>query len=255
MQMNSRANNCKENTVPVPRSDSLPVLDCSQSAACLSVSAIVHEMSESFGRAIDAKDPHTKSHSDEVSTVAHALALTMGLSAHTADVIHIAAHLHDIGKIGVPDNVLTKTTSLTEEDWQLIRRHPADGAAILAPIHAMSSMGVPTIVLCHHERFDGTGYPQQLCGEAIPLGARIIAVADSLSAMLQHRPYRRNMTFEAACAEIRRCAGTQFDPSVVEAFDAIQPQIWQLLCCLKGEPGATPAFTASKPDDSAASGL
>ena len=193
------------------------------------IAEIVHEMSESFGRAIDAKDPYTKNHSDEVAAVAQALALAMGLSTEVGDVLHIAGHLHDIGKIGVPDSVLTKTTPLTREEWCLIEKHPAMGAGILSPVRAMASMGVPELVHCHHERFDGRGYPRGLAGGEIPLGARIIALADSLSAMLQKRPYRGGLGYEYACNEIQNCAGTQFDPRVVSVFLDMRDAVRDLL--------------------------
>ena len=201
---------------------------CAIQFDCPRVSTIIHEMSESFGEAIDAKDPFTKNHSDQVAVMAHALAQAMGLPTRVADVIHIAGHLHDIGKIGVPDYILTKAGPLTLEERREVADHPATGAAILAPVRAMARMGVPGLVLCHHERWDGRGYPNGLRGEAIPLGARIIAVADSLSAMLQHRPYRGPMPFDRACDEIVRNAGAQFDPRVVEAFLAIRGSIGEM---------------------------
>ena len=196
---------------------------------CPSVSELVHEMSESFGRIIDAKDPFTKNHSDEVAVVSQALALELKLFPQEADVIHIAAHLHDIGKIGVPDYILGKTSSLSEDEWLAVQKHPGLGADILAPVKAMTQMGIPELVLCHHERFDGRGYPRQLSGDEIPVGARIIALADSLSAMLQDRPYRAGMDFDQACLEIERCAGTQFDPQVVSAFLRIRRPVRKML--------------------------
>ena len=198
-------------------------------ADCPDLTRAIHEMSESFGWAIDAKDHFTKNHSDEVAVVAHAVALAMGLTAMTADVIHIAGHLHDIGKIGVPDSVLNKNGPLTESEWRMVRRHPETGRSILAPVRAMIRMGVPDIVVCHHERFDGLGYPKGLAGHDIPLGARVIAVADSLSAMLQQRSYRMALDFDDACQEIRLGAGAQFDPAVVEAFLSIREPVRQML--------------------------
>ncbi|MFH1135292.1 MAG: HD domain-containing phosphohydrolase [Pseudomonadota bacterium] len=205
---------------------------------CPQISKIVHEMSESLGRAIDAKDPYTKNHSEEVAVAAQAVALAMGFSPQQADVIHIAGHLHDIGKIGVPDRVLAKTGPLTEEEWGLIKKHPGVGAAILAPVDAMARMRVPELVLCHHERFDGNGYPGRLSGRDIPLGSRIIGLADSLSAMLRRRPYRDEIGFEEACREIERCSGSQFDPEVVEAFLTIREPVRQVLSCLEPTPPA-----------------
>ncbi len=203
---------------------------------CPRVSRIVHEMSESFGRAIDAKDPFTKNHSDETAVIAQAVASAYGLSSEMCHVIHIAGHLHDIGKIGVPDCVLTKAGALSEEEWCLVRKHPVTGAAILSPVRAMARMGIPELVLCHHERFDGRGYPRNLSGEHIPLGARIIALADSLSAMLQQRTYRKGMDFEDACREIARCAGTQFDPEVASVFFSIRGEAGGLLEGVRSSP-------------------
>lgn len=182
------------------------------------VTTILHQFAESLGYAIDAKDPHTSKHSDEVAQVAHTLALTMGLSPSEADVIHVAGHLHDIGKIGVPDAVLRKQGPLDTAGWSAIRKHPQAGADILRPVAALEKLGVVDMVLHHHERYDGKGYPHGLKGVRIPLGARIIALADSLSAILQNRPYRKARRFDAAYDEIIRCSGTQFDPRVVEAF-------------------------------------
>ena len=189
------------------------------------VTSVMHQFAESLGNAIDAKDTHTFSHSDEVARVARVLALSMGLGQGRAEVIHVAGHLHDIGKIGVPDAVLRKTGPLTIAEWAAIRRHPEDGAAILRPVAALGALGIVDMVLHHHERYDGQGYPHGLAGEAIPVGARIIAVADSLSAMLQDRPYRRASCFETARREIQWCAGTQFDPRVAEAFLRAEDEI------------------------------
>lgn len=186
------------------------------------VSDLVHQMAEGFGRAIDAKDPFTKNHSDEVAVLARLTARAMGLAPAMADAVHVAGHLHDVGKIGVPDMVLRKTGPLTPEEWAQVREHPRTGAAILAPVQCLSDMAIPEMVLCHHERFDGRGYPLGLKQTAIPLGARIIAVADSFSAMLQKRPYRGAMSMAQACAEIRLGMGSQFDPNVARAFLSLQ---------------------------------
>lgn len=214
-----------------------PHLDLPDSLGALSladpgqgaVTSLVHQLAASLGRAIDAKDRHTLAHSEEVAVVAQALALAMGLPPGLADRVHVAGHLHDIGKIGVPDHILCKPAALTEPEWQRMRAHPDLGADILAPLDCLSRSGVVAMVRAHHERFDGTGYPKGLTGNAIPLGARIIAVADSLSAMLQARPYRPARTFEAARAEILRGRGRQFDPKVVDAFCRIHRQVRDML--------------------------
>lgn len=198
----------------------------------------LHQFSESLGTAIDAKDPFTSRHSEEVAEIAHAIALGMGLDARTADLIHLAGHLHDIGKIGVPDDILKKKEPLTGPDWKFIRRHPDIGADILRPVEALSESGIVAMVRHHHERFDGRGYPCGLKGEAIPLGARVISLADAFSAILQHRPYRPARTFDTAVAEIINCSGTQFDPEVTAAFLKIRDEIGAIIRFLYPEKDA-----------------
>jgi len=189
------------------------------------ITSVMHQFAESLGNAIDAKDPHTSRHSDEVAEIARVLALALGLGRCKADLVHVAGHLHDIGKIGVPDAVLCKQGPLTTREWVAIRKHPEDGAAILRPVAALGALGIVDMVLHHHERYDGRGYPLGLAGSAIPMGARIIALADSLSAMLQDRPYRRAGSFDSARREIIHCSGSQFDPRVVDAFIRSEAEI------------------------------
>lgn len=155
-----------------------------------------------------------------------------------SDIIHVAAHLHDIGKIGVPDDVLRKRGGLNDAEWRAVRKHPELGANILKPVAALRSLGVVDMVLHHHERYDGKGYPAGLAGAQIPLGARIIALADALSAMLQDRPYRRAMDLDGALAEVRRCSGTQFDPLVVDALDRSLSTVRKLLSAPPADPRA-----------------
>ncbi|WP_449242858.1 HD-GYP domain-containing protein, partial [Desulfovibrio sp.] len=129
-----------------------------------------------------------------------------------------AGHLHDIGKIGVSDALLRKTGPLSVAEWGELRRHPAIGAQIVRPVRPLAEAGVVEMILHHHERFDGKGYPAGLAGASIPFGARVIALADSVSAMLQDRPYRPARTFERVVDEVGRCSGSQFDPDVARAF-------------------------------------
>ena len=129
--------------------------------------------------------------------------------------------LHDIGKIGIPDSILLKPGPLTPEEWKVMRTHPEVGRRLVENIPFLA--GAVPIVYHHHERWDGHGYPEGLSGESIPLGARIFAVADALDAMTYDRPYSRAVTLEAARAEISRCAGTHFDPAVVDSFMTIPP--------------------------------
>lgn len=200
-----------------------------------SANRLLHQFSESLGTAIDAKDPFTSLHSEEVAEVAHAIALGLGMETAKADIIHVAGHLHDIGKIGVPDQILRKKGPLSNEEWDCIRRHPEIGAGILQPVEALARSGVVEMVLHHHERFDGRGYPRGLKGRDIPLGARIICLADTLSAILQNRPYRPARTFEEAVAEIINCTGSQFDPEIVAAFLKIKAEIKAILTHLTPE--------------------
>ena len=197
------------------------------------VTEIIHQLAESLGKAIDAKDTYTLAHSEEVAIISQALALAMGLGHQAADIIHVAGHLHDLGKIGVPDDILAKTSALTPKEWLAIRKHPDMGADILAPIACLRDCGIVDMVRAHHERFDGNGYPQGLKGGHIPLGARIITVADSLSAMLQSRPYRQAKTFDEACREIIKGTSSQFDPDVVKAFMSIRDRLRDLVAMLR----------------------
>ena len=166
--------------------------------------------------AVDAKDPYTFGHSNEVTLHAVAIAEQLGLPDDEIQMVRIAATLHDIGKIGIDGAILQKPGKLDAEEREIINRHPAIGADILAPLEFLND-AVP-LVLFHHERHGGGGYPSGISGEAIPLGARIIAVADSYNAMVSDRPYRKGLSIDAATAELRHNSGTQFDPEVVEAF-------------------------------------
>jgi HD-GYP domain-containing protein (c-di-GMP phosphodiesterase class II) len=206
-----------------PETSGLPALDQNDSET-------LHQFLRSLGNAIDAKDPGTSSHSGQVARVAEALGWAMGLSGQEVRWLHIAGHLHDIGKIGIPDAVLTKPGPLNDKEWELIFSHPAKGEAIVRPVAEFAKPGsVADMVLCHHERFDGLGYPSKLKGTDIPLGARIISVADTLSTMMQTRSYHQGRTFTEAADEILRCAGTAYDPDVVEAFMAVRDDIEHML--------------------------
>src|SRR5512137_685923 len=174
--------------------------------------------------ALDAREHETGDHSLRVGRYTLALADRMGVPMSERHDIFRGALLHDIGKIGVPDAILLKPGPLDPSEWAEMRKHPQTGFNILKSI---GFLRIPAeIVLSHQERFDGTGYPRGLEREAIPLGARIFAVADALDAMVSDRPYRRSLGFDRALEEIGRQSGTQFDPEVVEALLAIgQPGI------------------------------
>ncbi len=177
---------------------------------------------ESLVTALDVRDQETRGHSVRVATHSLEIAKLIGIKdPEELAMVYRGALMHDVGKIGVPDGVLLKPGSLTEEEWKLMRRHPALGYRILAQVPYLR----PTaqIVLAHHERWDGEGYPRRLKGEGIPLGARIFAVCDTYDAIISDRPYRRGKAPDEALAEILRCAGTQFDPKLMEAFEALFP--------------------------------
>jgi putative nucleotidyltransferase with HDIG domain len=165
--------------------------------------------------ATEAKDPYGKSHSHAVSRLAAQIAMQMGLSEAEIEDIRLAGLVHDVGKIHVPDHVLLKPTLLTAQEYEIVKSHAAWGAKILEPLKVT---GIERIVRHHHEFFDGQGYPDNLKGEQIPLGARIIAVANAFHSMVSALPYRKARSAEEALAELRRCRGTQFDPLVVDAF-------------------------------------
>jgi len=165
---------------------------------------------------IEARDPYTYGHSRKVSSYAVALAEAIGLPSEKVTSIGTAALLHDIGKVGVPDEVLNKTGKLEPEAWELIQTHPKLSATIAG--HVVSLLACLPAILHHHERWDGGGYPDGLEGEDIPIEARILAVADAFDAMTSSRPYRGKLSYRKVLQELRRCAGTQFDPQLIEAF-------------------------------------
>lgn len=173
----------------------------------------------SLVRALDAKDPYTRGHSDRVAALARQLASAAGMSRETADRYHIAGLLHDVGKIGVPEMVLCKPGRLTDEEFEHIMRHPQIGYTILQDVPGMEDL-LPG-VLHHHERYDGKGYPHGLCGEEIPTIARVLCLADTFDAMSSNRAYRSAMTRETVLEEIMACSGTQFDPQLAPIFAAL----------------------------------
>jgi GAF domain-containing protein len=174
------------------------------------------ETIRSLAQALEARDSYTKGHSERVMRYAVQTAEAMGIAEEERRLICHAALLHDIGKIGIADAVLNKGGLLSKEDRDAIEHHPIWGDSIIGPIRMLDR--VQTLVRHHHERFDGKGYPDKLVGTDIPLGARIIAVADAFDAMTSNRPYRDALPLMAAVKEMQRGAGTQFDPEVVEVF-------------------------------------
>lgn len=171
-----------------------------------------HEIIECIVSALDAKDPYTAGHSQRVSDMALTLSELLELDKDEIEKIHIAAHLHDIGKIGVPDSVLNKPDKLSEEEWECMKKHPRIGADILSKSRHLKEL--KDIVLYHHERFDGNGYPEGLKGEEIPLGARIIAICDSIDTMTSDRGYRSAYSLEHCYKEIEKNLGVMYDPVI-----------------------------------------
>jgi HAMP domain-containing protein len=191
--------------------------------------------------AIDAKDPYTQGHSQRVNRYSMIIAGQLGLSDAELREIHVASLLHDVGKIGIEDHILKKTSALTDDEFEIIKTHPVLGANIMAPIRQMKNM-LPGL-RHHHERCDGSGYPDRLERAGIPFMARIIAVADTFDAITTNRPYQRRMTFEQAVARINELKGPALDDEVVEAFNrACHAGLIRL-----GEEGPVPAPPALEP--------
>lgn len=168
-----------------------------------------------LARAIDARDPNTAGHSEQVALYVAALAATLNLDAATSSALHTAALAHDIGMVAVPDWVLAKPAPLAEEELQLIRRHPVCGAEMLQAVGPFALEAA--FVRHHHERWDGSGYPDGLVGQQIPRGARIIQIADCMDAMLMRRAYKAAYPIQRMLDELVRCAGHQFDPQIAAA--------------------------------------
>lgn len=166
--------------------------------------------------AMEARDPYTKGHSERVTEYALIIADNIGLHPEQVQMIKYCGVLHDIGKIAISDTILNKSGPLTVSERSQIQRHPGEGAAVLSPLTFLRQ-GI-SLVKHHHERFDGTGYPDGLRGERIPMTARILACADAYDAMISDRPYRPRLTKEVALRELRDNSGTQFDPAVTSVF-------------------------------------
>jgi putative nucleotidyltransferase with HDIG domain len=169
-----------------------------------------------FVNAIESKDPYLKGHSARVALYATEIARAMHLDAETVEVVNRGAMLHDLGKLSIMDTILRKPERLTADEFSLIKAHPVVGERILKPLRFLAREACA--VRHHHERFDGSGYPDGLSGEDIPLAARIVTVADVFDAVTSHRPYRTALPVEAARQEIVRGRGTHFDPQVADAF-------------------------------------
>jgi len=169
--------------------------------------------------ALDARDPYTRGHSERVSKLALLIARGIEMSYQQQEILQQAALLHDVGKIGIRDDVLLEPGPLDDRKWEIMKSHPVIGAQIIEQIEPKSVMRqIYEGVMYHQEKYDGTGYPKGLRGKEIPLVARIIAIADAFDAMTSDRPYRKGKSPREALEEIQRCAGKHFDPQLVEVF-------------------------------------
>lgn len=168
---------------------------------------------------VESRDLYTDKHMKDIAEYSVDIANKMGLSEEEIENIRKAALLHDLGKVSIPDSILMKPGKLSEEEIEIIKRHPENGAKIIEPVEPLKH--AKDIIKYHQECYDGSGYPEGLKGEGIPLGARIVAVADAFGAMTTDRPYRKALSIEEAVKELKRCSGTQFDPKLVEIFISI----------------------------------
>ena len=184
----------------------------------------LEEIAKSLAGAIDAKDPYTKGHSTSVSRYSEALARAVNLPENEVERISLGALLHDVGKIGIPENVLKKPDKLSDDEWNIMKQHPVIGAEkVLKPNESLRDL-IP-IVKYHHEHVDGTGYPEHLKGDQIPLSAKIVAVADAFHALVSDRPYRKGLGLDVACDILLQGAGKQWDSDLVNKFIQIAPSL------------------------------
>ena len=176
----------------------------------------VIDLVQALTAALDAKSSYTRGHSDRVAELSWILARRLGMGDREVESARIAGHLHDIGKIGIPDSIISKPGPLDPSEFETMKSHPAIGASLVEQVVHLRAFA-PS-VRSHHERWDGGGYPDGFVGECIPLEARIICIADCYDAMTSARSYRLRVNASEAVAEIRRCSGTQFDPRLVDVF-------------------------------------
>ncbi len=175
-----------------------------------------HDIIESMAAALDAKDIYTAGHSTRVGNMAYKLGAFLGMTEEELEILHIAGHLHDIGKIGVPDSVLNKRGKLDSSEWELMKKHPRIGYNILSKVKSLDE--ISNIVLHHHERWDGKGYPDGLCKEEIPMSSRIIAVCDSIDAMRSDRLYRKLISDNECLQEIIKNKEIMYDKNIVNCI-------------------------------------
>ncbi len=181
---------------------------------------VYHEIIECLVTALEAKDPYTRGHSTRVADMAYQLGEIAGLKGEALEDLHLAAHLHDIGKIGIPDRVLNKAGPLMPEEVAILRQHPTIGCQILT--RSSQLKGLAKIVLHHHERWDGNGYPDGIKGEEIPISSRIIAVCDAIDAMTSERPYRKALSVKECRHQLQINRNLQFDPQLIRIIEENQ---------------------------------
>ncbi|MTI65316.1 MAG: HD domain-containing protein [Firmicutes bacterium] len=174
-----------------------------------------HEIVECLVGALEAKDAYTSGHSKRVSDMSTIIAKQIGMKGFELEKIHMASHIHDIGKIGIPDSLLNKKGTLSNDEWAIVKKHPLIGFKILNTSNKLKE--ISEIVLYHHERWDGKGYPYNLKSKEIPIGSRIIAISDTIDAMTSKRPYREPMDLSDCKEEIENEKSYQFDPYLVDA--------------------------------------
>jgi HD-GYP domain-containing protein (c-di-GMP phosphodiesterase class II) len=185
-------------------------------SASYAIRQLNDELFQTLAMILDSRDPYVGGHASQVARYAARLAQEVGLPPERVEQVRQAGCLHDIGKISIPEQLLHKPAKLTPEEYEHLKTHAALGGEFLAPSKALRPLA--PFVRSHHERWDGTGYPDGLAGEAIPLEARILAVCDAVEAMASDRPYQQARSVQEIIAELERCAGTQFDPVVVAVF-------------------------------------
>lgn len=183
----------------------------------------IHDLMEVIVFILNTRDPYTFEHSWRVSALSELIVEEMDIPGKWKDIIHLAAHLHDVGKIGIPDRILNKPNHLNNKEYEIMKNHPEKGYEIVSRIEQLEE--ISHYVRHHHERWDGLGYPDGLKGKAIPFGARVIAVADTFDAMTSSRPYRVAVSYEEAYREIKRVSGTQLCPEISSVFLSLKDKI------------------------------
>jgi HD-GYP domain-containing protein (c-di-GMP phosphodiesterase class II) len=223
------AYSCKSRKAFLPREEKALMVLGDRAATSLENALLYADLENTFREtiqglalALEAKDAYTHGHSENVTRLCEGAARAMGLDEAFCSTLHQAGVLHDIGKIGISSAILNKPGKLDPEEYEIIKSHPRMGRRILEPI-SMLADAVP-IIYHHHERWDGRGYPEGLAGQEIPLGSRLMMVADTYEAMTSDRAYRKGLPHAVAIEELAACSGTQFDQECVEAFLAAHPE-------------------------------